>query len=65
MGSTAQKQPAASERMIVAYPLPMRPSRWRNVLHAAQDTAPPPQPVNVYRRGVEAIKKQTTGDRHE
>lgn len=58
MESTAQKQPA-SERMIVAYPLPLRPSRYRSVLHAARETAPAaPQPVNVYRLGAEVISNQ-------
>lgn len=63
MESTPQKQSSA-ERMIVAYPLPLRPSRYRSVLHAARDVAAPKPPVNVYRLGVEAVKKQT-GDRHE
>lgn len=57
------KQPAAG-RMIVAYHLPLRPSRWRTVLDAARNTAPPKSAaVNVYRRGIEVIKSQRS--RHE
>lgn len=46
MESTAQKQSSvASERMIIAHPLPPRPTPCRSVLDAAaaRDTAAPPR----------------------